>query len=142
MNDGMMASGVVLAITFIGIFSEHLHGFHRAKFAMLGAMAMIIVGQYYGYYNAVQAVAAVDWNVVFLLGSMMAIISIMIPTGGFEALANTMARFSRGNQFLLLVFLGNKGVRAIRSHFLDHHEKLLSGIVLVVLGVLSFFVHF
>ncbi|HJZ40335.1 MAG TPA: hypothetical protein VJ203_08210 [Bacteroidales bacterium] len=43
---------------------------------------------------------------------------------------------------LLLVFLGNKGVRAIRSHFLDHHEKLLSGIVLVVLGVLSFFVHF
>jgi Na+/H+ antiporter NhaD/arsenite permease-like protein len=106
MNDGMMASGVVLAITFIGIFSEHLHGFHRAKFAMLGAMAMIIVGQYYGFYNAVQAVAAVDWNVVFLLGSMMAIISIMIPTGGFEALANTMARFSRGNQFLLLVLLG------------------------------------
>jgi len=106
MNGAMMASGIVLAITFFGIFTEHMHGFHRAKFAMLGAMVMIIVGQYYGFYDMIQAVDAVDWNVVFLLGSMMAIISIMIPTGGFEALAKTMARLSRGNQFLLLVFLG------------------------------------
>lgn len=43
---------------------------------------------------------------------------------------------------LLLVYLGNKGVRAIRSHFLDHHEKLLSGIVLIFLGILGLFVHF
>lgn len=43
---------------------------------------------------------------------------------------------------LLLVFLANKGVRAIQSHFLDHHEKLLSGIVLIVLGVVALFVHF
>ena len=38
---------------------------------------------------------------------------------------------------LLLVYLGNKGVRAIRSHFLDHHEKLLSGMVLILLGVFA-----
>jgi putative Mn2+ efflux pump MntP len=38
---------------------------------------------------------------------------------------------------LLLVYLGNKGVRAIQSHFLDHHEKLLSGLVLILLGVLA-----
>lgn len=43
---------------------------------------------------------------------------------------------------LVLVYLGNKGVQAIRSHFLDHHEKLLSGLVLVVLGILALFVHF
>ena len=106
LNPAMTASAVVLAITFIGVFTEHLHGFHRAKFAMLGAMSMIIAGQYFGFYDMNQAVEAVDWNVVFLLGSMMAIISIMIPTGGFSALANTMARLSRGHQFLLLVLLG------------------------------------
>jgi len=105
-NPAMTASGIVLAITFIGIFTEHVHGFHRAKFAMLGAIVMIMVGQYYGFYDTMQAVQAVDWNVVFLLGCMMAIISIMIPTGGFEALANAMGRASRGNQFLLLVLLG------------------------------------
>jgi len=106
LNEAVIASGAVLAITFIGIFTEHVHGFHRAKFAMLGAIMMIIVGQYYGFYGVDEAVESVDWNVVFLLGSMMAIISIMIPTGGFEALANAMARLSRGSPFLLLVFLG------------------------------------
>ncbi len=43
---------------------------------------------------------------------------------------------------ILLVFLGSKGVRAIQSHFLDHHEKLLSGIVLILLGLLALFVHY
>ena len=106
MNEGMLVSGIVLAFTFLGIFTEHVHGFHRAKFAMLGAILMIIVGQYYGFYASMQAVAAVDWNVVFLLGCMMAIVSIMIPTGGFEAMANYMARISRGQQFKMLVLLG------------------------------------
>jgi len=67
---------------------------------------MIIVGQYFGFYDSFQAVAAVDWNVVFLLGCMMAIVSIMIPTGGFEAMANYMARIAKGRQFLLLFLLG------------------------------------
>jgi len=106
MNEAMLASGLVLAFTFAGIFTEHMHGFHRAKFAMLGAILMIIAGQYYGFYNSIDAVKAVDWNVVFLLGCMMSIVSIMIPTGGFEALANYMARLSRGRQFMLLVLLG------------------------------------
>jgi putative Mn2+ efflux pump MntP len=42
---------------------------------------------------------------------------------------------------LLLVYLGNKGVRAIQSHFLDHHEKLLSGLVLILLGVFALIVN-
>ncbi len=106
MNDSMMISGIILAITFIGIFTESIHGFHRAKFAMMGALLMIVAGQYYGFYDSKLAVAAVDWNVVFLLGSMMAIVSIMIPTGGFEAMANYMARISKGRQFMLMVLLG------------------------------------
>lgn len=106
LNDEMIVSGIILAITFIGIFTETLHGFHRAKFAMLGALMMIVAGQYYGFYNSVLAVQAVDWNVVFLLGCMMAIVSIMIPTGGFQAMANYMARISGGRQFLLLFLIG------------------------------------
>jgi Na+/H+ antiporter NhaD/arsenite permease-like protein len=106
MNDAMMISGIILALTFVGIFTENLHGFHRAKFAMLGAIMMIVAGQYYGFYNSHLAVLAVDWNVVFLLGCMMAVVSIMIPTGGFEAMANWMAKIAKGRQFLLMVMLG------------------------------------
>jgi Na+/H+ antiporter NhaD/arsenite permease-like protein len=106
MNDPMLISGIILAITFIGIFTETLHGFHRAKFAMMGAIMMIIAGQYYDFYDSKLAVLAIDWNVVFLLGCMMAIVSIMIPTGGFEAMANYMAKISKGRQFMLMVLLG------------------------------------
>ena len=107
MNDSMMVSAVILALTFVGIFTENLHQFHRAKFAMLGAILMIVAGQYYGFYDSLLAVQAVDWNVVFLLGCMMAIVSIMIPTGGFEAMANYMAKVARGRQFFLLFLLGS-----------------------------------
>ena len=40
LNEPMLVSGIVLACTFVGIFTENLHGYHRAKFAMLGAMVM------------------------------------------------------------------------------------------------------
>ena len=43
MNEGMLVSGIILAISFIGIFTETLHGFHRVKVAMLGAGAMVVV---------------------------------------------------------------------------------------------------
>ena len=107
MNKEMLISGIILAVTFCGIFTETMHGFHRAKFAMLGAITMIVVGQHFGFYDSSLAFMAVDWNVVFLLGCMMAIVSIMIPTGGFEAMANYMARISKGRQFYLMFLLGS-----------------------------------
>ncbi|MDX2511409.1 MAG: ArsB/NhaD family transporter [Desulfobacterales bacterium] len=107
LNNAMLVSGVIMIVTFIGIFTENLHGFHRAKSAMLGAIVMIIVGQYFEFYSPQLAVYAVDWNVVFLLGCMMAIISVMITTGGFEVMASTMARISKGRQFMLLVLMGS-----------------------------------
>ena len=36
MNQGMMVSGIILALSFIGIFTETVHGFSRVKVAMLG----------------------------------------------------------------------------------------------------------
>lgn len=105
-NNGMAVSGIILAITFIGIFTEGVHGFHRTKFAMGGAAAMVLAGQVMGFYDPGKAVNAIDWNVVFLLGAMMTIVSIMIPTGGFQALAYRIADISKGRQFLLMALLG------------------------------------
>jgi antibiotic biosynthesis monooxygenase (ABM) superfamily enzyme len=42
---------------------------------------------------------------------------------------------------LLLVYLGMKGVSTFKSTFLEQHYKTISGAVLVILGVLSFFIH-
>ncbi|MCB1881578.1 MAG: arsenic transporter, partial [Gammaproteobacteria bacterium] len=41
-----------------------------------------------------------------LLGCMMAIIAIILPTGGFEAMAAWLTRISGGRQFLLMALLG------------------------------------
>ncbi|MDH3355292.1 MAG: SLC13 family permease, partial [Chromatiales bacterium] len=102
----MAVSAVILVATFIGIFTEGVHGFHRTKFAMGGAGLMVLVGQYFGFYDPKLAVEAIDWNVVFLLGGMMTIVAIMIPTGGFHSLAYRIADISRGRQFMLLAMLG------------------------------------
>jgi len=105
-NFEMGISGLILLVTFIGIFTEGVHGFHRTKFAMAGAAVMVLVGQAMGFYNPELALEAIDWNVVLLLGVMMTIVSIMIPTGGFQKIAYTMADMSRGRQFLLIALLG------------------------------------
>ncbi len=106
MNQGMLVSGIILALSFIGIFTETLHGFHRVKVAMLGAGVMVVVGQIYGFYTPDCAFQAVDWNVVFLLAAMMAIVAIMIKTGGFDVLAYEIGRFAKGRQFLMLAMIG------------------------------------
>ena len=105
-NTHMLVSGIVLVITFIAIFTEQLHGFERAKVAAAGAVAMIVVGQIFGFYSPMQAIEAVDWNVIFLLAAMMTIVSIMIPTGGFNWMAYKIAAMSRGRLYLMLVLLG------------------------------------
>ena len=105
-NTEMLVSGIVLAVTFTAIFTEQLHGFERSKVAAAGAVVMIIVGQIFGFYSPMEAVGAVDWNVIFLLAAMMTIVSIMIPTGGFNWMAYKIAAMSRGNLYLMLVLLG------------------------------------
>lgn len=41
-----------------------------------------------------------------------------------------------------LVYLGLKGVNKLKSDFLEHHEKLITGMVLIFLGLLAYFVEF
>ena len=106
MDQGMLVSGIILAASFILIFTETLHGFHRVKVAMAGAALMLVVGQSYGFYSPEAAFEAVDWNVVFLLGAMMAVVAIMINTGGFEVLASNIGKIAKGRQFYLLALLG------------------------------------
>lgn len=105
-NNHMLISGIILILTFFGIFTERLHGFHRAKFAMLGAVVMVVAGQIFQFYGPEEALHAIDWNVVFLLGSMMTIVSIVISTGGFNLIAYKIAEYSQGRLFLLMVLLG------------------------------------
>ena len=67
---------------------------------------MILVGYIFGFYTPEDALEAVDWNVIFLLAAMMTIVSIMIPTGGFQWMAYKIAAMSKGRLYLMLCLLG------------------------------------
>ncbi len=41
---------------------------------------------------------------------------------------------------MLLVFLGMKGIEKFKFHFMEHNEKFVSGIVLIFLGIIAFFI--
>lgn len=42
---------------------------------------------------------------------------------------------------LLLVYVGLKSIERLRAHFLEHHHKLITGIILIILGLLAYFLH-
>ncbi|GAB4092854.1 hypothetical protein [Flaviaesturariibacter terrae] len=42
---------------------------------------------------------------------------------------------------LLLVTLGHRGVKLLSAHFIEHNEKRISGVVLILVGILTFFLH-
>jgi putative Mn2+ efflux pump MntP len=43
---------------------------------------------------------------------------------------------------IILVFFASKGVEKLKWHFLEHHDKIISGIILILVGLLAFFVEF
>jgi hypothetical protein len=52
---------------------------------------------------------------------------------------------SKGQEYkmrpeVFIVYAGVKGTQGLRSHTLEHHEKLITGIVLIGLGILAVFV--
>jgi len=40
----------------------------------------------------------------------------------------------------ILVYFGLKGIDQFNSHYLEHHEKGVTGIVMLILGLLGFFI--
>ena len=40
----------------------------------------------------------------------------------------------------ILVYLGLKGINRFNSHYLEHHEKTVTGIVMLILGLLGFII--
>lgn len=130
-DTNKLVSAIILIITFAGIFTEAIHGVHRTRVAMIGAAAMVIAGQIFGYYNPEQALESIDWNVVLLLGAMMTIIAILAPTGGFQAIAYYIAWISGGRLFPLMILLG--AAVSILSLLLDNVTTVIIFGPLIVL---------
>lgn len=113
----ILGLGIFIAV-FYCIITEKVPG---AWATMLGGLAMSMVG----IFNEEQALHAIAsrLEILFLLVGMMIIVHLISETGVFQWFAITLAKFVRGEPFLLIVFLAI--VTAVCSAFLDNVTTIL-----------------
>ncbi len=127
-DTAMIVALVTMVLAYIAIFTEIIH---RSSAALVGAVVMVGVGSYMGFYSQAEAVLAIDANTMFLLISMMMIVVMLRPTGGFEYLAIKIAKASGKDPRKLLVFLCM--AVSVISMFLDNVTTVLIFAPLTVL---------
>jgi Na+/H+ antiporter NhaD/arsenite permease-like protein len=96
---------------------------HKTIIAIVGATLMIVLGILTQEHAFHSPDLGVDWNVIFLLISMMIIINIMKPTGVFEYIAIKSAKVAKGQPFMIMAIFSV--VTAVVSAFLDNVTTVL-----------------
>ncbi len=117
----VMISAILLIFAYILIATEKIP---KVTIALLGGAITIILGlvsqskMIDGNVNPLYFVNFVDFNVIFLLVSMMIIVSITTRSGVFSWLANELLKLTKGHPISVLVVLGL--FTAVVSAFLDN----------------------
>lgn len=120
-NNSLAISATILILTYIFIATEKIP---KVTIALLGASITLLLGllgqnaKIDGVFNDAYFINYVDWNVIFLLISMMIIVSIATRSGMFKWVAIDMLRRTQGHpkttMFCLALFT------AVASAFLDN----------------------
>lgn len=102
------------------IVSEKIH---KTKVAMAGA-ALTLITKVLTQHDALHNMdLGVDWNVIFLLISMMIMVNIMTKTGVFQYVAIKSAKIAKGDPFRVMAIFAV--VTAVASAFLDNVTTVL-----------------
>lgn len=120
MDTAFWTATAIFVLAYAIIVSEKTH---KAIIAVFGAALMLIfkiLNQHEAFHLEE---FGIDWNVIFLLISMMVIINLMRPTGIFEYIAIKSAKLGKGEPFRILVIFAI--VTAMLSAFLDNVTTVL-----------------
>lgn len=125
---------IIFGITFFFILTERVH---RTVIGLVGAMAMVVTGTMIGFYDAHEALAAIDFNTIGLLFGMMLLVALLEETGVFQFLGIYTARKTKGNPWLLMASLGL--LTAFLSMVLDNVTTiiLIAPITIIITRLLS-----
>ncbi len=111
---------LIFVTAYAVIVSEKIH---KTKVALLGA-ALTLITKVLTQHEALHDIdLGVDWNVIFLLISMMLIVNIMTKTGVFQYVAVKSAKLGKGNPFTIMAIFAV--VTAVSSAFLDNVTTVL-----------------
>jgi len=114
-----LATGIFI-VSYAVIVSERVH---KTIVAIFGAALMIVLKVLHQHEAFHIEELGVDWNVIFLLLSMMTIINIIRPTGFFEYIAIKSAKIGRGEPLRIMVIFAV--VTAVLSALLDNVTTVL-----------------
>lgn len=118
---GIAVSATILLIAYVFIATEKIS---KVTIALIGAAFTILLGLVSqnkvvdGALNPHYFLNFVDFNVIFLLVSMMIIVNIATRSGMFNWIANELLRLTKGHPKMVLFVLGL--FTAITSAFLDN----------------------
>lgn len=132
--SAIIAPSVLVILGLVYIITDLLHAQHhehahlsvdknaKSRFAILASLSLamflspcIELEAY--YFHA----GTLGWAGIFVVSAVYALVtpSLMVT----------------------LVFLGTKGLDRFNWHFLEHHMRKITGIILIALGLMAFFVH-
>lgn len=117
----VLISAGLLILAYIFVATEKIP---KVTIALLGAGITIFLGLVSqtrvldGVLNPTYFVQYIDFNVIFLLVSMMIIVNITTRSGVFSYLANELLKMTKGHPVLILIALGI--FTAVVSAFLDN----------------------
>ncbi len=111
---------IIFIVAYVVIVSEKVHKTIVAIFAAGLMLILKILHQHEAFHTEA---FGVDWNVIFLLMSMMIIINLMRPTGIFEYIAIKSAKIGKGEPFRIMVIFSI--VIAVLSALLDNVTTVL-----------------
>lgn len=119
-QHSILISGLILLVTYIFIIIDKIP---KVTAAILGACATVLFGlvsQHKGHetINPHYFINFVDFNVIFLLVSMMIIVHIASKSGMFDWLAIELLKLTKGHPILVVFVLGL--FTAVISAFLDN----------------------
>ena len=127
MDTTFWTATIMFILVYAVIVSEKIH---KTIVALFGAALMLILKiltQHEAFHIAEiehQLVElGVDWNVIFLLISMMLIINLMRPSGIFEYIAIKSAKLGKGEPFRIMIIFSI--VVAVLSALLDNVTTVL-----------------
>lgn len=110
----------IFLIAYALIISEKIH---KTKVALFGAALTLITKVLLQHEAFNDMDLGVDWNVIFLLISMMVIINIMTKTGVFQYVAIKCAKVAKGEPFRIMILFAV--ITAVGSAFLDNVTTVL-----------------
>jgi hypothetical protein len=126
----LIALGIVYLVWDLASRRRHRHQFEQAdrgaKTSRLSLVASLSAAMFFSpcieleayYFNA----GSLGWPGILLVSSVYLLVTVL--------------------GMLVLVGLGLKGAQRIRSHFLENHEKRVTGFLLLALGAAAFLVEF